>query len=146
MNNLSVLLCFVFFPASGFARYWLVKRHDRRPITLHNEALQLIGGTGLFCLLAGCFIAFNIGDRGLWPLGGLVAGLVYDLALRWFFFEKEVYRICKTEHCRRDVAVERIRRRGGYGVAAFPRLKGVRSSHRRKVAAPKQAAVINQAW
>ena len=108
----------VFFPASSFARYWIVKRRDRRPIALNNEALQLIGGAGLLCLLAGCFIAFNVGGRSLWPLGFLVAGLVYDFALRWFFFEKEVYRICKA----------------------------ARSSRRRKVATPEQTAAIEQVF
>jgi O-antigen/teichoic acid export membrane protein len=146
VNSYIPSLCLIFFPASGFARYWIVKRNDCRPVALSNEALQCIGGAGLFCLLAGCFITFNLGNQSLWPATLLVAGLLYDLTLRWFFFEKEVYRICKTSKCRRDIIVERVRRRAGYGVRLFPRFEGRRMSHQPQIQTARPAAGTEQVW
>lgn len=130
LKNLGVLLCLFYFPASGFARYWLVKRADSRPIALHNEALQMINGTGFLCLLAGCFMTFNLAGPSLRPVIFLASGLTYDVILRRFFFKKEVYRLCKTSNCRREVAAQRVRRRANYGSFSFAAAFGRRAPDR----------------
>ncbi len=115
MRNLAVLFCLLFFPASGFARYWIVQRVERRPQILQsNEPLQVIGGLALFCLLAGCFLLLNLGGHWSRLCLILAGGIAYDLTLRWYFFEREVYRIRKRSRCSRRAALRTVRSRSGY--------------------------------
>jgi hypothetical protein len=113
--NMAVLLWLLFFLASGFARYWVVQRIEHRPQPLQsNEPLQLIGGLALFCLLGGCFLLLNLGAHWLRVFLFLAGGIAYDLTLRWYFFERAVYRIRKGTRCSHHVAVEDVRSRSGY--------------------------------
>jgi hypothetical protein len=115
MLKLVVLLWLLFLTASGFARYWVVQRVERRPQPLQsNEPLQLIGGLALFCLLAGCFLLLNLGGHWLQVFLCLAGGIAYDLTLRWCFFEWEVYQIRKRSRCSHHVAVQTVRRWSGY--------------------------------
>ena len=127
MNANITLLFLLIFPVSLFARYWRFKRPDDRPPCTSNEVLQIIGAAGILCLLAACFLAFNLGH----PIRStvmLVVGLAYDLGVRHFFYRKEIYLITNATRVPREEAVERVRRRAGYRIepraprAARPRV------------------------
>jgi hypothetical protein len=112
---MAVLFWLVFFPASGFARYWVVQRVERRPQPLQsNEPLQLIGGIALFCLLVSGFLLLNLGGHWLRVFLFLAGGIAYDLTLRWYFFEREVYRLRKRSRCSHRAAVRTVRSWSGY--------------------------------
>ena len=92
-----------------------MKRSDSRPnVIRENVVLELVGGFAMLCLLAGCFLLFNLArERGL-AVGMFVAGILYDQCARWFFFEQEVYRLRKATRGRREKVVQRVRGRAGY--------------------------------
>jgi len=109
-----IILGLLFVFASGFARYWIVQRSERRPQPVQsNEPLQLIGGLALVGLLVCCFLSLNFW-HWLRPLLLFAGGVAYDLTLRWYFFGREVYRIRKRSGCSQDDAVRTVRKRAGY--------------------------------
>jgi hypothetical protein len=115
MQKLVLLLWAVFFLASGVARYWVVQPRKRRPQPLQsNEPWQLIGGLGLLCLLAGCFLWLNLTGHAWRVSLFLAGGIAYDLTLRWYFVGREAYRFRQRAHCSRRTAVRTVRGRAGY--------------------------------
>ena len=115
MLTLALLLWLIFFIASGVARYWIVRPHNRRPQSLQaNEPLQLIGFLGLFCLLTGCLLSLNFGGHGLRVLLILAGGIAYDQTLRWCFVGREAYRVRQRSRCSHYAAVRTVQIRAGY--------------------------------
>ncbi len=113
MRIIVIALYAFFFVSTCFVNWWAFKQEHRRPsFSRDNERLGLAYLAAIIALIAAFFLSLNLHVRLLKDCAILVGCVAYDLALRWYFQGREVYRICRHHRgLSRDRAIVRVRLR-----------------------------------